>query len=78
VVREVKVTSLRSDSQIANRTSKVAFLDVKACLKFFRAIFRANFAWSFSMLLEVRFLSVPSPDDRVLFLCGVDGGVFFG
>jgi hypothetical protein len=74
------LTSLRLSGacQIVSPTSEVAFLDVKACLKFFEAIFRANFAWSFSMLSEVAFLSALSPDDGVLFLHGVDGGFFFG
>lgn len=49
------------------------FLYVKGCLKVFRCVFRRFFAWSFSMLLEVAFLTVSSPDDGLLILHGVDG-----
>jgi hypothetical protein len=49
------------------------FLDVKACLKFFGAVFCGVFAWEKSMLLSLGFLLVLSPDCGCYILCNVDG-----
>lgn len=55
--------------------AKSAVLDAEVCLKFFRAVFVAVFAWSFSMLSETLFLRVSDGDEGLLFSGGVDGGV---
>ena len=53
-----------------------AFLDVKGCLKFFGAVFRGVFAWTFSMLSVLRFLIVVKVDAGHYLFGVVDGGFF--
>ena len=55
-----------------------AFLDVKGCLKFFGAVFRGVFAWSFSMLSGLGFLKVSDADGGVLNFFRVDGVECYG
>ena len=51
----------------------IGFLDVEGCLKFFGAVFRGVFVWSFSMLLALGFLVVVSPDCGHYISVNVDG-----
>lgn len=44
-----------------------AFLDVNPCLKFARRVFREFFAWSFSMLSSLPFLSASGQAKALLF-----------
>ncbi len=48
-------------------------LDVKGCLKFFGAVFRGVFAWTFSMLSALRFLIVVESDAGHYIFGVVDG-----
>jgi hypothetical protein len=54
----------------------IGFLDVKGCVKFFGAVFRGVFAWTFSMLSALGFLIVVSPDCGRYLFGVVDGGVY--
>jgi hypothetical protein len=53
-------------------------VDVKGCLKFFGAVFRGVFAWTFSMLSALRFLIVVEGDAGHYLFGVVDGGFFLG
>ncbi len=44
-----------------------AISDVNPCLKFLRRVFRGFFAWSFSMLSSLPFLSVSDQAKTLLF-----------
>ena len=60
-------------NQLAGWARGKWFFVVNACLKLFRVVFRRFFAWSFSMLLEVVFLVVVSPDCGHYISVNVDG-----
>jgi hypothetical protein len=74
MVRRLRVRAMEAETMCARPWG--GFLDVKGCVKFFGAVFRGVFAWTFSMLSALGFLIVVSPDCGRYLFGVVDGGVY--